>query len=131
MSKGRSGPPDMGARASAAETSDRRRRRRSSGDSPGRLRRVRDCLGLSQRDMAAELDVAHGAVGLWESGARPVPGPVLRLISLYEEDLGLSSAPAGEQRPLEALSVSRTSRNAKLFRTAAGVAARTTVLALG
>jgi DNA-binding transcriptional regulator YiaG len=131
MSKGRSGPPDRADGASTAETSHRRRRTRSTGDSPLRLRRVRHCLGLSQRDMAAELDVAHGAVGLWESGARPVPGPVLRLLSLYEEDLGLSSAPRGEQSPLEALSVSRMWRNAKLFRTAAGVAARTTVLALG
>jgi predicted unusual protein kinase regulating ubiquinone biosynthesis (AarF/ABC1/UbiB family) len=80
--------------------------------------------------MAAELDVAHGAVGLWESGARPVPGPVLRLLTLYEQDLGLSSAAQGTAaRPLEALSVSRLSRNAKLSRTAAGVAARATVLA--
>jgi hypothetical protein len=80
--------------------------------------------------MAAELDVAHGAVGLWESGARPVPGPVLRLLTLYEQDLGLSSAAHGTgARPLEALSVSRLARNAKLSRTAAGIAARATVLA--
>lgn len=101
-------------------------------DSPAaRLRRVRDTLGLSQRDMAAELDVAHGAVGLWESGARPVPGPVLRLLSLYELDLGLVDAPpARGTSPLGALSVSRMSRSAKLSRTAAGVAAGATVLAL-
>jgi predicted unusual protein kinase regulating ubiquinone biosynthesis (AarF/ABC1/UbiB family)/DNA-binding transcriptional regulator YiaG len=130
MSKGRSEPPDSGDRASTIETSSRRRRGRPSGDSAARLRRVRDCLGLSQREMAAELDVAHGAVGLWESGARPVPGPVLRLMSLYEQDLGLPSVSVGsEPSPLDALSVSRTSRNAKLLRTAAGVAARATVLA--
>jgi len=93
-----------------------------------RLRRVRDRLGLSQREMAAELDVTHGAVGLWESRARPVPGPVLRLLSLYEQDLGLAS---GDAEPLDALPVSRLSRNAKLARTAAGVAARATVLAFG
>src|SRR6185437_12969374 len=99
---------------------------------PARLRRVRGCLGLSQREMAAELDVAHGAVGLWESGARPLPGPVLRLLSLYEQDLGLSPEhlDAGG-RPLQALAVSRISRSAKLSRTAAGVAARATVLAFG
>jgi predicted unusual protein kinase regulating ubiquinone biosynthesis (AarF/ABC1/UbiB family) len=91
---------------------------------------VRDNLGLSQRDMAAELDVAHGAVGLWESGARPVPGPVLRLVSLYEQDLGLAAAPSGsETDPLGTLPVSRASRSAKLSRTAAGIAARATVLA--
>jgi predicted unusual protein kinase regulating ubiquinone biosynthesis (AarF/ABC1/UbiB family) len=82
--------------------------------------------------MAAELDVAHGAVGLWESGARSLPGPVLRLLSLYEQDLGLSpKLPGGGPRPLEALLTSRMSRNARLSRTAAGVAARATVLALG
>jgi len=92
---------------------------------------VRDCLGLSQREMAAELAVAHGAVGLWESGARPVPGPVLRLLDLYEEDLGLSpEAPAGAPEPFQALPVSRASRSAKLSRTAAGVAARATVVGL-
>jgi predicted unusual protein kinase regulating ubiquinone biosynthesis (AarF/ABC1/UbiB family) len=90
---------------------------------------VRECLGLSQRDLAAELDVAHGAVGLWESGARPVPGPVLRLLSLYEQDLGLASE--SDARPLEALPVSRLARSAKLSRTAAGVAARATVAAFG
>ena len=78
-----------------------------------------------------ELDVTHGAIGLWESGARPMPGPVLRLLSLYEQDLGLPTAPSerGSSR-LDRLSVSRMSRSAKLSRTAAGVAARATVLAL-
>jgi predicted unusual protein kinase regulating ubiquinone biosynthesis (AarF/ABC1/UbiB family)/DNA-binding transcriptional regulator YiaG len=110
-----------------------RAQRHDHDDAPAsRMRRVRECLGLSQRDMAAELDVAHGAVGLWESGARPVPGPVLRLLSLYEQDLGLSSeAPANGASPLEALSVSRLSRSVKLSRTAAGVAARATVSAFG
>jgi transcriptional regulator with XRE-family HTH domain len=111
----------------------RSQRQPLSGESPAaRLRRVRECLGLSQRDMAAELDVAHGAVGLWESGARPLPGPVMRLLSLYEQDLGLSPEPPGSgPGPLKALPVSRLSRSAKLSRTAAGVAARATVLALG
>lgn len=110
-----------------------RARRRRDGDGPAaRLRRVRECLGLSQRDMAAELDVAHGAVGLWEAGARPVPGPVLRLLSLYEQDLGISSERAQrDASPLEELPVSRLARNARLSRTAAGVAARATVLAFG
>jgi predicted unusual protein kinase regulating ubiquinone biosynthesis (AarF/ABC1/UbiB family) len=80
--------------------------------------------------MAVELDVAHGAIGLWESGARPVPGPVLRLLSLYEQDLGLQPVPTERgSSPLDTLSVSRMSRSAKLSRTAAGVAARATVLA--
>jgi len=109
-----------------------RRRHPRGGDSPAaRLRRIRDSLGLSQRDLAAEFEVAHGAIGLWESGARPVPGPVLRLLSLYEQDLGLPSVPTERRsNPLDTLSVSRMSRSGKLSRTAAGVAARATVLAL-
>lgn len=82
--------------------------------------------------MAAELGVAHGAVGLWESGARPLPGPVLRLLGLYEQDLGFQTElSGGGPSPLQALAVSRISRSAKLARTATGVAARATVLALG
>lgn len=138
--------PDTAERAPTAESSDRARtptrddaganrsrRPRISDDSPAaRLRRVRECLGLSQRDMAAELDVAHGAVGLWESGARPLPGPLLRLLSLYEQDLGLSrELPGSGPDLLTALPASRASRNAKLSRTVVGVAARATVLALG
>ncbi|MEO8213695.1 MAG: helix-turn-helix domain-containing protein, partial [Myxococcales bacterium] len=123
-------PPTSGADGGPGR---RLRHRRIDDAAPeARLRRVRERLGLSQRDMAAELGVAHGAVGLWESGARPLPGPVLRLLSLYENDLGFSpaaSAPGDE--PLQALAVSRMARNAKLSRTVAGVAARATVLALG
>jgi len=107
-------------------------RRFSTSAAAARLRQIRECLGLSQREMAAELSVAHGAVGLWESGARPVPGPVLRLIALYEDDLGLAPrSSSGASSPFEALPVSRAARTARLPRTAAGVAARATVLALG
>jgi|GEM_PF-241681 len=107
-------------------------RRFSTSAAAARLRQIRECLGLSQREMAAELSVAHGAVGLWESGARPVPGPVLRLIALYEDDLGLAPrSSSGASSPFEALPVSRAARTARLTRTAAGVAARATVLALG
>lgn len=55
-----------------------------------RLRRVRDVLGLSQREMAKEFKVAHGAIAGWESGARALPGPVSKLLELYEEELGLN-----------------------------------------
>ena len=87
-------------------------RRFSTSAAAARLRQIRECLGLSQREMAAELSVAHGAVGLWESGARPVPGPVRRLIALYEDELGLAprSSP-GASSPFEALPVSRAARS--------------------
>jgi len=146
VSKGPFVPHDTSDRAATAESADRartsaradtganrsRRHRIGEASPAARFRRVRERLGLSQRDMAAELDVAHGAVGLWESGARPLPGPVLRLLSLYEQDLGFSPELSGSgPDPLKALTVSRTARNAKLSRTVAGAAARATVLALG
>jgi len=56
--------------ASSSRGSDRRR----DGQ---RLRRLRDTLGLTQRELAAEFRVANGALASWESGARAVPGPAL------------------------------------------------------
>jgi hypothetical protein len=40
--------------------------------------------------MATELGVTHEAVGSWETGARAVPGPVIKLMEPYEEELGMS-----------------------------------------
>jgi transcriptional regulator with XRE-family HTH domain len=61
-----------------------------------RLRQVRDVLGLSQREMAREFKVAHGAIASWESGTLTVPGPVSKLLELYEEELGLSEEESDE-----------------------------------
>lgn len=61
------------------------------GPSDGeRLRKLRDRLGLTQREMARELGVTSAAVALWETGARAMPGPALRLLSLYERELSSS-----------------------------------------
>ncbi len=79
--------------------------------------------------MAAELKVAHGAVGLWESGARTIPGPVLKLMELFEEELGLGPNRAGAQ-PLAALRTSFLSRGFALSRTAAAATARMAAAAL-
>ena len=54
-----------------------------------RLMRLRELLKLSQREMAEEFGVVHGAVGLWEQGKRKIPGPVMKLIALYEFELGV------------------------------------------
>jgi predicted unusual protein kinase regulating ubiquinone biosynthesis (AarF/ABC1/UbiB family) len=61
--------------------------RRAEGE---RLVRLRDALGLSQRELARELQVAPAAVALWERGQRTVPGPALRLLCLYEAAAGLA-----------------------------------------
>ena len=60
-------------------------------DGPGRLKRLRELLKLTQRELAKEMKVTHGAIALWERGERPIAGPVLRLIQFYEEEIGLLS----------------------------------------
>lgn len=54
-----------------------------------RLKALRETLGYSQREMAQEFRVVHGTIGLWETGKRTIPGPVLFLMELYEQELGL------------------------------------------
>jgi predicted unusual protein kinase regulating ubiquinone biosynthesis (AarF/ABC1/UbiB family) len=64
------------------------------GEEARRLFELRKALGLSQREMAEEFQVAGGAIAQWESGARTLPGPVLRLIDLYEAELIEAPGPA-------------------------------------
>src|SRR5687768_9712769 len=61
-----------------------------------RLRAVRETLGFSQREFAKELGVAASARAQWETERRVPPGPILRLLALYEEQLGLAPPPARE-----------------------------------
>ena len=49
-----------------------------------RFRSLRTKLGLTQREIAAEFYSAPGAVGQWETGDRTIPGPILRLMEIYE-----------------------------------------------
>jgi transcriptional regulator with XRE-family HTH domain len=44
-------------------------------------------LGLTQRELAKELQVSSGAIGFWESGARVIPGPILKLMDAFEHHL--------------------------------------------
>jgi predicted unusual protein kinase regulating ubiquinone biosynthesis (AarF/ABC1/UbiB family)/DNA-binding XRE family transcriptional regulator len=55
------------------------------------LKEFRESLGLTQRQLAQEFQVTHGAIALWESGKRSVPGPILRLIEIYESELGIQN----------------------------------------
>ena len=91
----------------------RRRRRHDEGVDPKRLQKLREALGFSQRDLAVEFGVAHGAIGLWETAERPIPGPVRRLLEIYEAELGIavppSSATAGRAF-LPTTSVTRAAR---------------------
>src|SRR5215831_1949071 len=90
-----------------------------------RLRRLRDNLGLTQREFAVEIHVAHGAVAAWESGKQSMPGPVLKLLELYEEELGIGDDVDG----LSTLKTSFASRNFALSRAAGGAVARATAMA--
>ena len=55
-----------------------------------RLRALRKRLGLTLREMAKEFQVSHVAIGHWERGLRTIPGSVLRLLEIYEEEKFLS-----------------------------------------
>jgi DNA-binding transcriptional regulator YiaG len=48
------------------------------------LKRLRSSLGMTQRDLAKEFKVSPGTIALWELGNRTLPGPVLKLIEIYE-----------------------------------------------
>lgn len=50
-----------------------------------RIVALRRNLGMTQRKLAAEFYVSPGAIAHWESGLNPIPGPVLKLIELYEK----------------------------------------------
>lgn len=83
-----------------------------------RLKRLRLTLGLSQRELADEMRVGPAAIALWESSARTMPGPALRLLELFEEELGMSELNDDTQapKPLERISTSWLGRSARLSR---------------
>ncbi|MBX9767545.1 MAG: helix-turn-helix domain-containing protein [Bdellovibrionales bacterium] len=49
-----------------------------------RLKKLRASLGITQSELAKEFRVTQGAIAHWESGERAVPGPISKLIELYE-----------------------------------------------
>lgn len=71
-----------------------------------RLKKLREYLGYSQRELAQEFHVTSGAIAHWENGVRPIPGPIEKLISIYEESLNLKHE-TGSLVSNEALQVSR------------------------
>jgi predicted unusual protein kinase regulating ubiquinone biosynthesis (AarF/ABC1/UbiB family)/DNA-binding transcriptional regulator YiaG len=124
---GRSRRERSGAEVARGSKSDNRRgvpRIRTSSERKSearRLHRVREVLGLSQREMAKEFKVAHGAIAGWESGTRTLPGPVSKLLELYEEELGLSE---NDDDGIERLRTSFVARNFAISRVAGNVVIR-------
>lgn len=103
--------------ATKMPTSPPNRRR----DDAQRLWRVRDSMGLSQREFAKELGVTPGAVAQWEGRKRSIPGPVLKLLEIYERELGMKIE---KEEGLERIEGSWFKRTSRLSRTAAGVTAQ-------
>lgn len=89
-----------------------------------RLRKLRAALSLSQRDLACEFNVAPGAISFWESGRRTIPGAILKLIEIYENELGLPADPPSAPRSLESIRSSWLSRNLKVAALAPKLAAQ-------
>lgn len=70
-----------------------------------RVLRLRDALGMTQRELADEFGVAPAAVAQWESGQRRMSGPAMKLLELYEVEAGLderdlSTPPSGAPTPV-------------------------------
>ena len=51
------------------------------------FKRLRKELGLKQAEMAEQLEVNESAVSYWETGARPIPPYIAKLIRYVEKEL--------------------------------------------
>ena len=92
-------------------------------DEGARLKRLREALSMSQRDLAKEFQVTAAAIAQWEGGQRTVPGSVLRLMELYEEELpGRAAEPLGDSGISEMTWAKRTALSS--FSTFSWVVAR-------
>lgn len=57
-----------------------------------RVRALRLALRLSQRELAEEWGLSPTAIAKWETGSNPVPGPVRKLLEIYEHELAARDA---------------------------------------
>ena len=58
-----------------------------------RLKELRQAMDMTVRDLAKEFKVSFSAISQWETGNRTIPGPVLKLIEIYEEKLRKGKSP--------------------------------------
>ncbi len=49
-----------------------------------RLKKLRESLGFTVRELATEFKVNAGSITHWENGTHSIPGSVLKLIEIYE-----------------------------------------------
>lgn len=66
-----------------------------------RLILLRQNLGMTQRDLAQEFQVSAGTVAHWEMGTHKIPGPVLKLIDIYEQSLNSRIPDPSNERRLK------------------------------
>ena len=50
-----------------------------------RLKRLRENLNMSQRELAQEFNVSSAAIAQWELGSNPIPGLLIKLMNIYEQ----------------------------------------------
>ncbi len=53
-----------------------------------RLKHLRQQMDMTVRELAQEFNVAHSSISQWENGEHSIPGPVLKLMDIYERNLG-------------------------------------------
>lgn len=58
--------------------------RKKEGD---RLKKLRQEMNMTVRELAEEFKVARSSISQWESGEHAIPGSVLKLIEIYEKNL--------------------------------------------
>ncbi len=52
-----------------------------------RLKNLRQEMNMTVRKLAEEFNVAHSSISQWENGEHAIPGPVIKLIEIYEQKL--------------------------------------------
>jgi predicted unusual protein kinase regulating ubiquinone biosynthesis (AarF/ABC1/UbiB family)/DNA-binding XRE family transcriptional regulator len=64
-----------------------------------RLILLRQNLGMTQRELAKEFGVSAGTIAHWETGTHKIPGPVIKLIDLYDRSLHSRSPSSSKEKP--------------------------------
>ena len=75
---------------------DDRRRRDSGWDAPA-IRRLRRHAGLSQRELAEQLNARQQTISEWERGAYTPRGTAARLLTRVAEDVEFPFEPVGPE----------------------------------
>ncbi len=56
-------------------------------DESRRLKKLRENLGYTVRELATEFKINAGSITHWEKGTHTIPGSVLKLMEIYEQKL--------------------------------------------